>query len=108
QARDGTLFGRSGEADTADLYALLARQQVNDRLPRGVPPGTPLAHKTGDRLHWAHDAGVMSTPRGDVVVVVLSGPWSAPCCDAEHPGAAEASAFGAIAELGREVYAAVS
>ena len=54
--------------------------------PLGLPAGTPLAHKTGDRLHWAHDAGVMTTPRGDVVVVVMSGPWDAPCCDADHPG----------------------
>ena len=87
---------------------LLRGQQVDDRLPQGLPPGTPLAHKTGDRLHWAHDAGVMTTPRGDVVIVVLSGPWDAPCCDADHPGPAEAQAFGAIAELGRQVYAAVS
>ncbi|HEY2813050.1 MAG TPA: serine hydrolase [Acidimicrobiales bacterium] len=108
RARSGTLLGPGGQAGTAQLYALLKAQQVNDRLPKGLPPGTPIAHKTGDRLHWAHDAGVMSTPRGDVVIVVLSGPWNAPCCDADHPGAAEATAFGAIAELGREVYAAVS
>jgi beta-lactamase class A len=108
RARDGTLLGPGGEAGAAELYALLKRQQVNDRLPTGLPPGTPLAHKTGDRLHWAHDAGVMTTARGDVVIVVLSGPWNAPCCDADHPGAAEATAFGAIAEAGREIYAAVS
>jgi beta-lactamase class A len=108
RARDGTLLGPGGEAGSAELYGLLEGQQVNDRLPLGLPPGTPLAHKTGDRLHWAHDAGVMSTGRGDVEIVVLSGPWSSPCCDADHPGAAEAKAFGAIAELGRRVYATVS
>jgi beta-lactamase class A len=108
RARDGALLGPGGETGSSELYSLLRRQQVNDRLPPGLPAGTPLAHKTGDRLHWAHDAGVMTTPRGDVIVVVLSGPWDAPCCDADHPGAAEASAFGAIAELGREVYAAAS
>jgi beta-lactamase class A len=105
RARDGMLLGPGGEAGSAELYSLLQRQQVNDRLPLGLPPGTPLAHKTGDRLHWAHDAGIMTTPRGDVAVVVLSGPWDAPCCDADHPGPSEATAFGAIAELGREVYA---
>jgi beta-lactamase class A len=108
RAHDGTLLGPGDTAGTAKRYALLQHQQVNDRLPHGLPPGTPLAHKTGDRLQWAHDAGVVTTPRGDVVVVVLSGPWNAPCCDADHPGPAEAEAFGAIAELGREVYAAVS
>jgi hypothetical protein len=80
---------------------------VNDRLPEGLPIGTPIAHKTGDRRNWAHDAGVISAPRGDVVIVVLSGPWPLPCCDAEHSGQSERVAFGAIAELGRLVYEAV-
>lgn len=108
RARDGTLLGPGGEAGAAELYSLLQRQEVSDRLPTGLPPGTPLAHKTGDRLHWAHDAGIMTTPRGDVVVAVLSGPWNSPCCDADHPGPVEATAFGAIAEVGRALYAAVS
>ena len=90
------------------MYSLLRQQQINDRLPVGLPAGTPLADKTGDRLHWAHDAGVMTTDRGDVVLVVLSGPWDAPCCDADHPGPSEAAAFGAIAELGGEVYASAN
>lgn len=108
RARDGSLLGSGDEAGSMYLYDLLREQRVNDRLSRGVPPGTPLAHKTGDRLQWAHDAGVMTTPRGDVVVVVLSGPWPSPCCDADHPGPAEASAFGAIADLGGKVYAATA
>jgi len=29
-------------------------------------------------------------------------------CDAEHPGPAEAKAFGAIADLGREVFDALA
>jgi len=108
RARLGTLLGPGHESVTAELYNLLRHQQVNDRLPRGLPPGTPLAHKTGDRLEWAHDAGVMTTPRGDVVIVVLSGPWPRPCCDADRPGPGEARAFGAIAALGGMVYAVLS
>ena len=108
RARDGTLLGSGGGAATAELYGLLTRQQVNDRLPVGLPPGTPIAHKTGDRLHWAHDAGIVTTPRGELLLVVLSGPWPLPCCDADHPGPAERTAFGAIAELGRRVYAEVA
>jgi beta-lactamase class A len=104
RARDGSLLGPGGEAATGELYRLLQAQQVNDRLPVGLPPGTPVAHKTGDRLHWAHDAGIVDTPRGPLLVVVLSGPWAEPCCDADHPGPAEAKAFGAIAELGRMLY----
>jgi beta-lactamase class A len=104
RAHNGTLLGPDGGAQSAELYALLARQQVNDRLPTGLPPGTPIAHKTGDIIGWAHDAGVITTPHGDVVLAVLSGPWPAPCCDADHPGEAERVAFGAIADLGRRVY----
>jgi hypothetical protein len=108
QARDGTLLGPTGVAATAELYGLLQAQQVNDRLPRGLPPGTAIAHKTGDRRYWAHDAGIVTTPAGPLLLVTLSGPWPAPCCDADHPGPAEERAFGAIAELARRVYAAAS
>jgi hypothetical protein len=103
KVRDGTLLGPQFEALTGELYDLLRRQQVNDRLTQGLPPGTPFAHKTGDRLHWAHDAGIVSLPGREVLIVALSGPWEAPCCDAERPGPAEAIAFRSIADLGREV-----
>jgi beta-lactamase class A len=108
RARSGTLLGPGGEAASSELYGLLRSQQVDDRLPRGLPPGTEMAHKTGDRLHWAHDAGIITTPVGELLVVVLSGPWPAPCCDADRPGPAEERAFGAIAELARRAFAAVS
>lgn len=96
--------------DTAHprLYELLQEQEVNDRLPQGLPPGTPIAHKTGDVRHYAHDAGVITTPSGDVLLVVLTGPWPLPCCDADHPGEPERLAFGAIARLGRAVYDAIA
>lgn len=108
QAHDGTLLGPDGKEASRELYDLLRLQEVNDRLPQGLPSGTPIAHKTGDIRQWAHDAGVITTPRGDVVLVVLSGPWPLPCCDADHPGTAERIAFGAIADLGRAVYDAVA
>jgi beta-lactamase class A len=103
RTRDGTLLGAGGEAGTAELYELLRDQQVNDRLTAGLPPGTPLAHKTGDRLHWAHDAGIVTIAGRELLMVALSGPWPAPCCDADHPGPAEAKAFGAIAELASRI-----
>jgi beta-lactamase class A len=108
RARDGTLLGPDGAVASAELYQLLREQEVNDRLPTALPPGTSIAHKTGDVPGWAHDAGVITTPRGDVLLVVLSGPWPLPCCDADHPGEHERVAFGAIGELGRAVYDAVA
>lgn len=87
------------------LYALLRDQQINDRLPRGLPIGTPIAHKTGDRTGWAHDAGIITAPRGEFLLVVMTGPWPAPCCHAERAGPAESAAFSTIAAVGRAVYA---
>src|SRR4029453_15551643 len=104
KARDHTLLGKGGEEAAAELYGLLQRQQVNDRLPTGLPPGTPIAHKTGDRIGWAHDAGVITTSQGDVLLAVLSGPGAGPCCHADPPGPAEKVAFGDIADLGHRVY----
>ena len=96
---------RTRDQTPGELYDLLKAQQVNDRLSAGLPPGTPLAHKTGDRLHWAHDAGIATLPGRELLIVALSGPWAEPCCDADHPGPAEATAFRSIADLAREVAA---
>ena len=109
-ADDVTRFLTNARNDESEreLYDLLRAQQVNDRLPQGLPPGTPIAHKTGDIRHYAHDAGVITTPHGDVVLSVLSGPWPLPCCDADHPGPSEQVAFASIARLGRAVYDAIA
>lgn len=50
-------------------------QQVNDRLPVGLPAGTKIAHKTGDINGYAHDAGIVYTPKGAYLLIALSGPW---------------------------------
>jgi len=104
RAHDGALNDPGHRSSSTLLYELLLRQRVDDRLPQGLPPGTAIAHKTGDRLFWAHDAGIFRAPSGDVLLAVLSGPWPSPCCDADHPGPAEQLAFGAIADLGTVVY----
>jgi beta-lactamase class A len=95
---------RRERAGNTELYGLLRQQQVNDRIPPALPPGTPLAHKTGDRTQWAHDAGVVTTPNGDVIVVVLTGPWPSPCCHEERIGALEREAFAVIGNVARRVY----
>ena len=61
----------SPEASDAMMWLLL-HQDINDRLPRGVPDGTLIAHKTGNSAGTYHDAGIMSTPYGQRVVVVLT------------------------------------
>jgi beta-lactamase class A len=65
--------------DSASRFlSLLKDQQVNNRLPVGLPPGAVIAHKTGDLDGVVHDAGIVYGPKTDYLVVVTSGPWDAP------------------------------
>jgi beta-lactamase class A len=61
---------------SAEMLAVLSRQQINDRLPTGVPGGTPIAHKTGNLDSIAHDAGVIATPFGPRVAIVLTADYA--------------------------------
>jgi beta-lactamase class A len=55
------------------MKAILLRQEFNDDIPAGVPPGTPVAHKTGSITAVRHDAGIVY-PKGrrPYVLVVLT------------------------------------
>lgn len=55
-----------------EMLDLLAQQGITDRLPVGLPPGTRVAHKTGNLPGIVHDAGVIYAPAGPVIVAVLS------------------------------------
>jgi beta-lactamase class A len=62
------------EGARAAMRAILLRQQLNDRLPRFLPAGTPVAHKTGSlNGPWAvrNDAGVIDLGAGGRVVVAV-------------------------------------
>ncbi|WP_329522199.1 serine hydrolase [Spirillospora sp. NBC_01491] len=98
---------------TALALDVLARQQTNDRLPRHLPAGARLAHKTGELVGVRHDAGiVLAEGRAPLVVVALTeaaGPAGA-AADAGAGGPASAEveerAADLIAEVGRVVYTA--
>src|SRR5438552_11351844 len=81
-ARDlGVLLGAiagglaASRAACDSMLAILGRQEFNEGIPVGVPPGTRVAHKTG----WIgevvyHDAGVVYPADGaSYVLVVLTG-----------------------------------
>lgn len=59
-----------GEAATAQALDVLLRQQCNDRLPRHLPPGAALAHKTGELDAVCHDAGIVLPKDRDPIIVV--------------------------------------
>ncbi|OLC56127.1 MAG: hypothetical protein AUH85_07560 [Chloroflexi bacterium 13_1_40CM_4_68_4] len=48
----------------------LERQKINDRLPAQLPPGTIVAHKTGNLGFVTHDAGIIYGKAGEPMVVV--------------------------------------
>ena len=79
---------------SGQMLALLKGQQVNDRIPAGLPAGTASAHKTGDLLNLCvADVGIVFSPGGDYILCAI-------CNDPpRHSAAAEE-----IAALSRLVY----
>jgi len=56
-----------------EMKNILLAQEVNDKIPAGLPPGTPVAHKTGEITAVSHDAAVVYPPgRKPYVLVVLT------------------------------------
>lgn len=74
-----------------EMIEILSRQELNDRIPKYLPDGTEVAHKTGELGVFKHDAGIIFG-RDPILFVALS--------ETNSPsGAAER-----IAELSRDVF----
>jgi beta-lactamase class A len=88
----------ASRASTDSMRAILLRQEFNERIPAGLPPGTRVAHKTGEITGHNHDAAIVyPTARGPYVLVVLT------------RGIAEATvANSLIADISRFVYASAT
>lgn len=54
------------------MIELLKKQQLNDRIPKYVPFGTFVAHKTGELGYYKHDAGIVFSDKDDYIFVILS------------------------------------
>lgn len=73
------------------MLEILARQKLNDRIPKYLPPQIEVAHKTGEIDGFKHDAGIVFG-REPIIIVVLS--------ESDSPqGAAQR-----IAELSKNVF----
>jgi beta-lactamase class A len=60
-------------ATSRALLEILSAQEINDGIPAGLPPGTRVAHKTGDITATWHDAALIYPADGKpFVLVVLS------------------------------------
>jgi len=55
------------------MLEILKRQRFNAGIPAGLPPGTPVAHKTGTITKIHHDAGIVYAARPYVLVVLVRG-----------------------------------
>lgn len=82
-------------ASTRAMRAILLAQELNLEIPAGLPPGTPVAHKTGQISGVLHDAAIVyPSGRPPYVLVVLT---------RGIPDEKVARAL--IADLSRQVYA---
>jgi beta-lactamase class A len=53
------------------MVDVLARQRFNDGIPAELPPGTRVAHKTGEITAVNHDAGIVYPAHGPAYVLVV-------------------------------------
>jgi len=79
-ARDLALILRSIEtgraaspAATRAMREILLAQEINERIPAGVPRGIRVAHKTGEITAHSHDAAIVYPPgKRPYILVVLT------------------------------------
>ena len=60
-------------SSSAEMRDVLLAQEFNEKIPAGLPPGTKVAHKTGEITAVSHDAAVVyPAGRKPYVLVVLT------------------------------------
>ena len=56
-----------------EMMDILKRQAFNEAIPAGLPPGTIVAHKTGEITGVHHDAAIVLAARPFVLVILVKG-----------------------------------
>jgi beta-lactamase class A len=95
--------GRAASREATDeMLRILLKQTLNDRLPRFLPPGTRVAHKTGTLSGFRNDAGIIYVDETQHVAVTVFSEWDSkavkgdPAADRQRQYDID-SAFGHIA-----------
>ena len=66
--------GKAVDSDASrQMLEILERQKFNEGIPAGLPPGTRVAHKTGEITKIHHDAAIVFAPRPFVLVILTRG-----------------------------------
>lgn len=74
QLMEAIARGRAVDQDSSRrMIEVLERQTFNDEIPAGLPPGTRVAHKTGEITRIHHDAAIVFAPRPFVLIVLTRG-----------------------------------
>jgi beta-lactamase class A len=82
------------QSASREMLEILKRQTFNEGIPAGLPPGTVVAHKTGEITRIHHDAAIVYAPRPFVLVILVRGL------------AEEKDSAALMAEITRRLYAA--
>lgn len=61
----------ASDSSCREMTDILARQEFNEGIPAGLPPGTRVAHKTGWITGIRHDGGIVYAPGGHRYVLVV-------------------------------------
>jgi beta-lactamase class A len=100
--------GQAGDAAaTQEMLTILSKQQFNMRLPRLLPVGTRVAHKTGtvtNPVLVVNDAGIIYLPDGRHVVVTAFSRGTDMNLDEVQLKKAMNNAEDTIAEIGKVVF----
>ena len=103
--------GRAASRESSDeMLRILLKQTLNDRLPRFLPPGTRVAHKTGTLDGFRNDAGIIYVGEQDHVAVTVFSKWDSKAVKGDPAAERQRmydidSAFGHIARAIYDYYA---
>jgi beta-lactamase class A len=103
--------GRAASREATDeVLRILLKQTLNDRLPRFLPPGTRVAHKTGTLSGFRNDAGILYVDDDQHVAVTVFSEWDSKAVKDDQAAERQRqfdidSAFGHIARAIFDYYA---